>query len=146
MDDAFLLSDGPLLFDRLEEQKSDSLLQLIALCDADPRPDKIDVGVGVYRDAAGGTPILRAVKKAERLLWERQETKAYLGSQGDARFTELIRPIVFGETRRGGRADRRPSDPGRLRRASPRRRPRHQGQSRRRGSSSASRPGPITAR
>ncbi|HEX8222205.1 MAG TPA: amino acid aminotransferase [Allosphingosinicella sp.] len=97
MDDGFMLSDEPLLFDRLDEQKSDSLLQLIALCDADPRPDKIDVGVGVYRDAAGGTPILRAVKKAERLLWERQETKAYLGSQGDARFTELIRPIVFGE-------------------------------------------------
>jgi aromatic-amino-acid transaminase len=97
MDDAFLLSDGPLLFDRLEEQKSDSLLQLIALCDADPRPDKIDVGVGVYRDSSGGTPILRAVKKAERLLWERQDTKAYLGSQGDSRFTELIRPIVLGQ-------------------------------------------------
>ena len=98
MDDSFLLSDPPRLFDRLEEQKSDSLLQLIALCDADPRPDKIDVGVGVYRDAAGGTPILRAVKKAERRLWEEQETKAYLGSQGDSRFTELIRPIVFGES------------------------------------------------
>ncbi|HEU0133230.1 MAG TPA: aminotransferase class I/II-fold pyridoxal phosphate-dependent enzyme, partial [Allosphingosinicella sp.] len=104
MNEAFLLSDGPLLFDRLEEQKSDSLLQLIALCEADTREDKIDVGVGVYRDAAGGTPILRAVKKAERLLWERQETKAYLGSQGDARFTELIRPIVFGEA---GGADER---------------------------------------
>jgi aspartate/tyrosine/aromatic aminotransferase len=104
MNDAFLLSDGHLLFDRLEEQKTDSLLELIALCEADPRPDKIDVGVGVYRDAAGGTPILRAVKKAERLLWERQDTKAYLGSQGDARFTELIRPIVFGET---GAADER---------------------------------------
>src|SRR4051812_42259807 len=98
MDDAFLLSDKPLLFDRLEEQKADSLLQLIALCDADPRPDKIDVGVGVYRDAGGGTPILRAVKEAERRLWETQETKAYLGSQGDPRFTALIRPIVFGES------------------------------------------------
>lgn len=97
MDDSFLLGEGPLLFDRLDEQKTDSLLQLIALCDADPRPEKIDVGVGVYRDSAGGTPILRAVKKAERLLWERQETKAYLGSQGDSRFTELIRPVVFGE-------------------------------------------------
>jgi aromatic-amino-acid transaminase len=85
------------LFDRLGEQKSDSLLQLIALCDADPRPDKIDVGVGVYRDSSGGTPILRAVRAAERRLWEGQETKAYLGSQGDSRFTELIRPILFGE-------------------------------------------------
>jgi len=85
------------LFDRLDAQKPDALLQLIALCDADPRPDKIDVGVGLYRDAAGGTPILRAVKEAERRLWETQETKAYLGSQGDPRFTALIRPIVFGE-------------------------------------------------
>ena len=94
----FILAEDVMLFDRLEEQVSDSLLALIALCDADPRADKIDVGVGVYRDAAGGTPILRAVKKAERILWETQETKAYLGSQGDARFTALIRPILFGET------------------------------------------------
>ncbi|MBV8687632.1 MAG: aspartate/tyrosine/aromatic aminotransferase [Alphaproteobacteria bacterium] len=93
-----ITAEPPQLFDRLEEQKSDSLLQLIALCDADPRPDKIDVGVGVYRDAAGATPILRAVKAAEKRLWETQETKAYLGSMGDARFTALIRPIVFGDT------------------------------------------------
>ncbi|MFL6861705.1 MAG: aromatic amino acid transaminase [Allosphingosinicella sp.] len=98
MESPTMLAEAPILFERLEAQQSDSLLQLIALCDADPRPDKIDVGVGVYRDADGSTPILRAVKKAERLLWETQETKAYLGSQGDARFTELIRPIVFGET------------------------------------------------
>ena len=97
MADTFLLAEDALLFDRLEEQASDALLALIALCDADPRPDKIDVGVGVYRDAAGGTPILRAVKQAERILWETQETKAYLGSQGDSRFTSLIRTILFGD-------------------------------------------------
>ena len=101
MADGFILAEETMLFDRLEEQVSDSLLALIALCDADPRADKIDVGVGVYRDPAGGTPILRAVKKAERILWETQETKAYLGSQGDARFTALIRPIVFGEALAG---------------------------------------------
>jgi aspartate/tyrosine/aromatic aminotransferase len=98
MTEGFILVESePVLFDRLEEQKADSLLALIALCDADPRPDKIDVGVGVYRDAAGTTPILRAVKAAERRLLETQQTKAYLGSQGDARFTALVRPIVFGE-------------------------------------------------
>ena len=95
---------GPGLFERLEEQKSDSLLNLIALCNADPRDEKIDVGVGVYRDPEGGTPILRAVKKAERILWETQETKAYLGSAGDTRFVELIKPIVFGEA--GARDER----------------------------------------
>jgi aromatic-amino-acid transaminase len=92
-----MLAEAPKLFERLEEQKSDSLLQLIALANDDPRPDKIDVGVGVYKDAAGNTPILRAVKAAERILWETQETKSYLGSAGDQRFAELIKPIVFGE-------------------------------------------------
>ena len=43
----------------------DSLLQLIALCNADPRSEKIDVGVGVFRDAAGNTPILKVIKEAE---------------------------------------------------------------------------------
>ncbi|MFN3946021.1 MAG: aromatic amino acid transaminase [Allosphingosinicella sp.] len=85
------------LFDRLEPQKPDALLSLIGLCRADPRSDKIDVGVGVYRDAAGGTPILRSVKAAERILLETQETKAYLGPEGDARFVELVRAIVFGD-------------------------------------------------
>ena len=75
---------------------SDSLLALIAMANADPRPDKIDVGVGVYRDGEGRTPILRAVKAAEQRLWEQQETKAYLGGRGDTRYTELLRSIVLG--------------------------------------------------
>ncbi len=76
--------------------ESDSLLALIALCNADPRAEKIDVGVGVYRDASGATPILRAVKQAERLLWERQVSKGYLGGRGDVKFAQLLRPIVLG--------------------------------------------------
>ncbi len=95
--DEMLVMAGPVLLDRLEAQPSDSLIALIALAEADRRPTKIDVGVGVYRDAAGNTPILRAVKAAERILVETQETKSYIGSQGDARFTELIKPIVFGD-------------------------------------------------
>src|SRR3954469_17310957 len=101
MEQGFMVSDKPTLFERLEEQNSDPLLALIALCDADPRPGKIDVGVGVYRDAAGTTPILRSVKAAEKILRETQETKSYLGSQGDARFVELIKPIAFGEAAAG---------------------------------------------
>ena len=89
-------SEQPRLFDRLQAQPSDSLLALIGLARADTRPEKIDVGVGVYRDAAGATPILRAVKAAEAILLQTQETKSYLGSEGDVRFVELIKPIVFG--------------------------------------------------
>src|SRR5215203_1885038 len=77
--------------------ESDSLLQLIALCDADPRPDKIDVGVGVFRDGAGRTPILKVVKEAERRLLETQQSKSYLGSAGDKKFAELLRPILLGK-------------------------------------------------
>src|SRR5215213_3861518 len=81
----------------LPEVQSDSLLQLIALCNADPRPEKIDVGVGVFRDGGGRTPILQVIKDAERILLETQESKSYLGSASDVRFAELIRPILLGE-------------------------------------------------
>jgi aromatic-amino-acid transaminase len=87
---------GAQFFDALGDVHSDSLLALIALANADPRADKIDVGVGVYRDGVGNTPILRAVKKAEKLLWETQQTKSYVGGFGDRRYTELLRPIVLG--------------------------------------------------
>src|SRR3954454_10320291 len=76
--------------------QSDSLLALIALCNADPRPEKIDVGVGVFRDDAGSTPILKVMKEAEQRLVDTQVTKAYLGSAGDKRFAELLRPILLG--------------------------------------------------
>ena len=75
---------------------NDSLLALIAMCDADPRPEKIDVGVGVFRDGAGNTPILKVIKGAEQRLGDTQKTKAYLGSAGDKRFAELLRPILLG--------------------------------------------------
>src|SRR5688572_8837286 len=77
--------------------QSDSLQQLIGLANADNRPEKIDVGVGVYRDGIGRTSILRAVKAAEKRLWETQDSKGYLGGAGDTLFPELLRPIVLGE-------------------------------------------------
>ena len=80
----------------LDAVRSDSLLKLIALASADTRPDKIDVGVGVYRDGQGRTPVMRAVKAAEKKLWETQDSKSYLGSAGDVLFPELLKPIVLG--------------------------------------------------
>ena len=76
--------------------KSDSLLALIALANADTRPEKIDVGVGVFKDGSGVTPVMRSVKAAEKLLWERQASKAYLGGAGDVTFPKLIAPILLG--------------------------------------------------
>ncbi|HXG81103.1 MAG TPA: aminotransferase class I/II-fold pyridoxal phosphate-dependent enzyme, partial [Sphingomicrobium sp.] len=74
----------------------DALLQLIALCNADPRPDKIDAGVGVFRDAEGRTPILKVMKQAEQRLLQTQDSKSYLGMNGDKRFAELLRSILLG--------------------------------------------------
>jgi aromatic-amino-acid transaminase len=91
------------LFDKLEAQPADALLAIIGLVKSDQRAHKIDLGVGVYKDAVGNTPILRSVKAAELILNEAQETKAYLGSQGDARFVELMKGLVFGDA--GARAD-----------------------------------------
>ena len=76
---------------------NDSLIALIGMVNADPRPDKIDVGVGVFRDGAGNTPILKVMKEAEQRLLDTQTTKAYLGSSGDKRFAELLRPILLGQ-------------------------------------------------
>jgi aspartate/tyrosine/aromatic aminotransferase len=75
----------------------DSLIALIGMVNADPRADKIDVGVGVFRDGAGNTPILKVIKEAEQRLNETQESKSYLGSAGDKRFAELLRPILLGQ-------------------------------------------------
>jgi aromatic-amino-acid transaminase len=91
--------ERPALFDSLRAQPADPLLAIIGLVRADPRPEKIDLGVGVYKDAAGTTPILRAVKAAEKILLETQETKSYLGSEGDMRFVALMKELAFGPER-----------------------------------------------
>lgn len=84
------------MFQTLLPQPPDGLLTLIGLFRDDPRNSKIDLGVGTYRNAAGVTPVVEAIKAAERILLEGQQTKAYLGPEGDQRFVELLRPIVFG--------------------------------------------------
>lgn len=91
------------MFDQLQPQPPDGLLALIRAFHEDPRTDKLDLGVGVYRDESGATPIFRAIKAAERRLHEEQATKSYLGPEGDMRFVELLRPIVFGASDPGPR-------------------------------------------
>ena len=84
------------LFAGLKAQAPDPLLSLIALYKNDPRPQKLDLGVGVYRDAAGDTPVFASIKAAEQILLQTQPTKAYLGPEGDFGFLEAIAPVVFG--------------------------------------------------
>ncbi|OYX63097.1 MAG: aromatic amino acid aminotransferase [Sphingomonadales bacterium 32-64-17] len=94
------------MLDRLDQQPPDALLALIKLYDADPRPTKIDLGVGVYRTSDGATPVFGAIKAAEQRLVSEQPSKAYLGPEGDMGFVKALIPHVFGEAGdMGGRID-----------------------------------------
>jgi aspartate/tyrosine/aromatic aminotransferase len=74
---------------------ADAILGLIAEHRDDPRPNKIDLGVGVYRTASGETPVLATVKQAERVILDTQDTKAYLGTAGRADFNAAMQEMVF---------------------------------------------------
>jgi aromatic-amino-acid transaminase len=84
------------MLDNHEQQPADALLALIKLHDGDPRADKIDLGVGVYRTGQGETPVFGAIKAAEKRLVEAQNSKAYLGPEGDMAFVEALMPYIFG--------------------------------------------------
>lgn len=84
------------LWTSLERQPPDGLLALIGLYAADPRTDKIDLGVGVYKDEAGHTPVFAAIKAAEAHLLAAQQTKSYVGPEGDIGFFQRLIPIIFG--------------------------------------------------
>ena len=94
------------MLENLTQQPPDALLALIKLHDADPRPDKIDLGVGVYRTGQGETPVFGAIKAAERKLVDEQTSKSYLGPEGDMGFVHALMPYVFGaDPTRGGRIE-----------------------------------------
>lgn len=86
------------MFEKLNAQPADSLLALIKAFQVDPRSYKVDLGVGVYRDEEGKTPVMRSVKLAEKHLLETQDSKRYLGPEGDLNFVNLLKPIIFGRS------------------------------------------------
>jgi len=84
------------MFSALTPKPADPLLAIIGLYAADTRSNKIDLGVGVYRDPEGKTPVLRAVKQAEQKVLEGQTSKSYLGLAGDVGFVERLQELAFG--------------------------------------------------
>ncbi|MDX1780325.1 MAG: amino acid aminotransferase [Thalassovita sp.] len=86
------------MFSNLKEQPADKILQLMQLFKDDPRPQKIDLGVGVYKNAEGKTPVMRAVKAAEKKLWEEQDSKSYVGLAGDPAFADAMIGLVLGDS------------------------------------------------
>jgi aromatic-amino-acid transaminase len=95
-------------FGQIPRVPGDPILGLMDLYRADTNPAKLDLGVGVYKDAQGLTPIPRAVKLAEQRLVDSEQTKSYIGGHGDAQFGALLlrqvlgsRAIALGEQRAG---------------------------------------------
>lgn len=84
------------MLEALKPQAQDKILALMALYRDDPRPGKIDLGVGVYKDATGLTPVMRAVKAAEKDLWEVETTKTYTGLAGEPAFSAAMLRMILG--------------------------------------------------
>jgi aspartate aminotransferase len=84
------------LFQQLEQLVSDSILGLMAKYRADPFKDKVDLGVGVYRDLSGNTPILDCVRRAEKEVLAAQTTKSYVSAAGREEFNRAVEELVLG--------------------------------------------------
>ncbi|UQG62296.1 aspartate/tyrosine/aromatic aminotransferase [Marinobacter sp. M3C] len=86
------------MFESLKQLPQDPILQLMQMFRDDTRPDKVDLGVGVYKDDAGNTPIMASVHDAERRLLEGETTKSYVGPAGAAGFNEAMARLILGNT------------------------------------------------
>jgi aspartate aminotransferase len=94
------------MLEHLERLPTDPILGLMASFRADQDPRKVDLGVGVYRDDLGNTPILSSVRRAEQAVLSRQATKSYVAPVGNAGFNQAIEQLVLGEGHPALKADR----------------------------------------
>lgn len=84
------------MFEDIKTRGVDNLLALMEKFRNDPREQKVDLVVGVYKDDHGNVPVMRAVKQAENHLFESEKTKNYVGIPGDADFRSLVPTILLG--------------------------------------------------
>jgi len=93
------------MFDSLPRVPPDPILGVSAAFQADHSPDKVDLGVGVYKDDTGRTPVPRAVKRAETDLLATQDSKTYLTPVGNAAFNAQVAALTLGSDFAGRKAD-----------------------------------------
>lgn len=87
------------MFEHIPATQPDPILALMQMFKTDDRDGKVDLGVGVYKDGSGKTPVMRAVRSAEQKLHDSQETKTYVSPTGDLNFCEAIMDMVLGADR-----------------------------------------------
>lgn len=86
-----------MFFDNIVAAPADPILGLTEEFRNDTKPNKINLGVGVYKNDAGETPVLQTVKKAEKIILDTEKTKSYLSIPGTAEYGKLVQGLVFGE-------------------------------------------------
>jgi aspartate aminotransferase len=84
------------MFNTLTALPADPILGLLTQYRADDHSNKVDLGVGVYKDPSGHTPILECVKIAEKYRLDTEDTKVYIGPTGSAPFNQLMTELAFG--------------------------------------------------
>ena len=85
------------MLEKISAAPADPILGLNDEFNSDPRTNKINLGIGVYKDANGNTPVLKVVKKAETILLEAEQSKSYLGISGTAEYALAVQKLLFGE-------------------------------------------------
>ena len=85
-----------MFFSGIEMAPADPILGLTEAFRKDPRPHKVNLGVGVFMDEKGATPVLECIRRAERLLWETEKTKGYTPINGPAEYGAAVAELVFG--------------------------------------------------
>ncbi|WOT03628.1 amino acid aminotransferase [Shewanella youngdeokensis] len=85
-----------MIFSKVELAPADPILGLTDAFKADPRQDKVNLGVGIYKDESGKTPILKAVKLAEEKLLTSEKSKSYLGMEGVQAYNRAVQTLLFG--------------------------------------------------
>lgn len=84
------------MFEKLDMAPADPILGLTDAFNNDPKPGKINLGVGVYKDETGVTPIMNSVRKAEKIILDTQKTKGYLPIPGAPAYGKVVRELLFG--------------------------------------------------
>ncbi len=103
------------MFNALSPAPADPIFGLNAAFAADDRPHKVNLGIGVYQDEQGRTPVLRAVRAAEQRLAERGDTKSYLPISGAPAYGDHVQRLLFGEVQDNARTAQTPGGTGALR-------------------------------
>ncbi|MBR9910953.1 MAG: aspartate/tyrosine/aromatic aminotransferase [Gammaproteobacteria bacterium] len=85
------------MFEQLKALPTDPILGLSAAFARDENPDKIDLGVGVYKTEAGDTPVLDTIKVAEARLLQTETSKSYQGMAGNMAFNQALQALIFGD-------------------------------------------------